>query len=94
MSTANPVANRGPTRPARMGRLPARATAMTPSTGKPMAEMRNPAMALQVFPPAWAPKKGGKIRFPAPKNMEKRVSPTNKRSLPRSLFISLPLPSE
>ena len=35
---------------------------------------------------ASAPKNGGNIRFPAPKNMENRVKPTRSRPFPRSLF--------
>lgn len=57
-------------------RPPDLATATTPRTGNPMAVTAKPAMAIQIFVPADAPKKGGKIRFPAPKNMEKSVRPT------------------
>ena len=54
-----------------------------------MAVTAKPTMAVQVFVPAIAPKKGGKIRFPAPKNMENNVSPTRHKLRFDSLSIDL-----
>ena len=48
-------------------------------------------LATVLAVPAWAAMPGGKIRLPAPKNMEKRVSPTRSRSLPRSFMVTPPL---
>ena len=74
----NTAANFFPTRPASCSKPPALATATTPSTGNPMAVMANPTMAIQVSVPACAPINGGKIRFPAPKNRQNKVSPRKK----------------
>ena len=52
-----------------------------------MAVMENPSMARGVLVPAMAPREGGKIRLPAPKNMENRVRPTSIRFRMDSLFI-------
>ena len=90
-SSVNTAAKTGCTRPAKRRRPSAFATAITPSTGKPIALRIKPAMAGQVFVPACAPRKGGKIRLPAPKNMENNVNPTSSRFFPRSRCISLPL---
>ena len=65
---------------------PERATAATPKTGKPIALTAKPIKASTVLVPACAPKRGGNIRFPAPKNIENKVMPTNKQSRLESLF--------
>ena len=66
------------------------ATAATPMMGRPMALTANPAKAGQRFAPACAPRWGGKIRFPAPKNMEKSVKPRSTSFLPRRSCIKMP----
>ena len=67
--------NPGCTLDARCSSPPDFVTAITPRIGSPTALTANPRNALQVCVPAWAPRKGGNIRFPAPKNMENRVTP-------------------
>ena len=93
----NTRAKAGCTRLPRASSPPERATATTPSTGSPTALRASPSMAGQVWVPAWAAILGGKIRLPAPKNMENRVKPTRSRSLPSSrlsfsLSRSFPFP--
>ena len=83
----NTVANTGCTRPASLSRPPARATAVTPAMGRPTALTARPAKAGQRLVPACAPRCGGKIRFPAPKNMENSVKLTKSRLLPESFCI-------
>ena len=46
-------------------------------------------LATVLAVPAWAAMPGGKIRLPAPKNMENSVRPTKSRFFPLSC-ISLP----
>ena len=53
--------------------VPDRAIVMIEMTGSATPPMRKPIMAGVTFVPADAPMMGGKIRFPAPKNMENRV---------------------
>ena len=55
-----------------------------PGKGGMHTAAQGPSMAGQVWVPAWAAILGGKIRLPAPKNMENRVKPTRSRSLPSS----------
>ena len=74
------------TRLARLSRPPDFATAATPRIGRHTALKINPAMAIQTEVPALKPRNGGKIRFPAPKNIENKVMPTNKQSRLESLF--------
>ena len=81
------AANRFPTRPARTGSPPDRATAMTPRMGSPTALTARPVKAQDTAVPAESPRTGGKMRFPAPKNMENRVMPTKSWSLRDSLRI-------
>lgn len=38
---------------------------------------KKPTMAGTVEDAAWTPSNGGRMRFPAPKNMEKSVAPTS-----------------
>ena len=83
-STVNTGAKSGCTRLASLSRPPALATATTPAMGRPMALTESPAKASHRFAPACAPRCGGKIRLPAPKNMENNVNPTNNRFLPES----------
>ena len=47
---------------------------MMETTGRATPAMRKPMIAGVKFEPADAPIIGGKIRLPAPKNMEKRVN--------------------
>ena len=54
-----------------------RATTTTPSTGSTTAVARKPSMATGVWLPAFCPRKGGKIRFPAPKNRENSIKLTS-----------------
>ena len=49
------------------------ATTMTPSTGNTTAVNKKPAIAVNVCSPAFYPKNGGKIKFPAPKNSENNI---------------------
>ena len=83
----NTMANTGCTRLASLSRPPACATATTPAMGRPTALTARPAKAGQRFTPACAPRCGGKIRFPAPKNMENSVKLTKSRLLPESFCI-------
>jgi hypothetical protein len=48
-----------------------------------MALTAKPTKASQSAVPACAPRKGGKMRLPAPKNIENRVNPTRRSFLPR-----------
>lgn len=59
------------------------ATTATPSTGRITAVIRNPVIAKAVLFPAFCPRNGGKIKFPAPKNNEKSIKLTT------SLFFLL-----
>ena len=68
-------------------RPPDLATAITPNTGKPTAVIRKAPKAIQTLSPADWPKKGGKIKLPAPKNNEKSISPTNNKSFFDNYFI-------
>ena len=54
-----------------------RATTTTPSTGSTTAVARKPSMAGRVWLPAFCPRKGGKMRFPAPKNRENSIKLTS-----------------
>ena len=50
--------------------------AKTEITGSSTPPIKKPVIAGVKAVPAWAPITGGKIRFPAPKNIENRVSDT------------------
>ena len=63
------------------------ATAITPSTGNPTAVIKNPNIVIQVAFPADCPRKGGNIKFPAPKNNEKSIKLTSTKSFFDKLFI-------
>ena len=95
MRMVKSCAKAGCTRPASFSRPPERATAITPRTGSPTALIKNPAAAGIMDVPACTARKGGNIRLPAPKNMEKSVNPTintffpDKRSL-LSIAVLLP----
>ena len=77
MSTVKARENRRPTRRESRSSPSNRATTTTPSTGSTTAVMRKPAMAAGAAEPAFCPRKGGKIRFPAPKNRENSIKLTN-----------------
>ena len=62
------------------------ATVFTPIMGKQTAVMAKPTIAQGISTPAKEPKYGGKIRFPAPKNIEKSVNPNKSRCLKVKLF--------
>jgi len=49
----------------------------------------NPVAAGMVAEPACAPTNGGKIRLPAPKNIEKKVKVITNRWRATSLFITV-----
>ena len=49
--------------------------ASTAAKGRPTPVIRKPIVAQGVFQPAFWPKNTGKIRFPAPKNSAKSMSP-------------------
>ena len=53
--------------------VPDRAIVMIEMTGRATPPIRKPIIAGVKLVPADAPMIGGKIRLPAPKNMEKRV---------------------
>ena len=72
-------ANRFDTRELSAPKPPALATTMTPRIGRPTADTTKPTIAAAVRPPASAPRYGGKMRLPAPKNIEKNVMPTTMR---------------
>ena len=75
-----------PPRPDRSRRsLPDNAIAMIAMTGRATPPMRKPIMAKLKCEPEFAPIIGGKIRFPAPKNIENSVS---------DVAISKPVPCE
>ena len=79
--------NFGWTRLASWSNPPALATATTPAMGRPMALTANPVKAGQKLEPACAPRWGGKIRFPAPKNIENSVKPRSRRCLTGSFCM-------
>lgn len=60
-----------------------------PSTGNPTPAKKNPAIAGMADVPACTPRSGGKMRFPAPKNIEKSVAPTTKLSRAPRLLLSV-----
>ena len=72
------------TRAERCANPPARATTITPRIGRPTAEMVKPTSAGTAAWPLNAPTSGGKMRLPAPKNIEKNVTATTNRCLPVS----------
>ena len=49
---------------------------MIPNTGNNTAVIKKAAIAAAVLLPAFCPKNGGKIKFPAPKNIEKSIKLT------------------
>ena len=55
--------------------------------GSPTALMARPRKAGQKWMPALAPRSGGKIRLPAPKNMENSVKPMSSSFRPDSFCI-------
>ena len=87
MATPRNRANLGETRPASLSKPPAKVTASTPRIGRPTAETMKPMAAGMVAEPACAPTNGGKIRLPAPKNIEKNVKVMTNRWRATSLFI-------
>lgn len=76
MSPMNTEANSGLTRPASSRTPPHTATATMPSTGSPMPAARKPAIAGIAASPACRPSSGGRMRLPAPKNIENSMPPT------------------
>ena len=79
IATPSSEANAGDTRRASSSKPPANVTASTPRIGRPTAETMNPMMAGTVAAPACAPTNGGKMRLPAPKNIEKNVNAMTRR---------------
>ena len=69
----NTTAKRASTLRASLSRPSNFATTMTPRTGRITAVIRKAAMAKGIFSPAFCPRNGGKIRFPAPKNRENSI---------------------
>ena len=63
------------------------ATAAIPKIGNKTAVKQKATIAIEVWFPARLPKNGGNIKFPAPKNIEKSVSPTTKKLLNDISFI-------
>ena len=58
--------------------------------GKKTAVKINPAMAAIKWLPDSMPRKGGKIKFPAPKNKEKSINPENNIFLRLRLKLNPP----
>ena len=56
-------------------------TAISPMTGSPIAVIANPMKAGTKCSPASMARNGGKMRFPAPKNIENMVSGIRMRLL-------------
>ena len=81
------MAKRGFTLLANFSNPPLLATAITPKIGKPTAVIKNAPNAIHTLSPADCPKNGGNIKFPAPKNSEKSISPTNNKSFLDNFFI-------
>ena len=79
----NTIAKRASTLRASLSRPSNFATTMTPRTGRITAVIRKAAMAKGIFSPAFCPRNGGKIRFPAPKNRENSIK------LIRTIFFLL-----
>ena len=75
MRTVNTDANTGWIIEPSFTRLSCFATAATARIGKQTAVMVSPTIARTVLLPACAPRSGGKIRLPAPKNMENSMKP-------------------
>ena len=75
MRTVNTDANTGWIIEPSFTRLSCFATAATARIGKQTAVMVSPTIAGTVLLPACAPRSGGKIRLPAPKNMENSMKP-------------------
>jgi hypothetical protein len=74
--------NLGPKRPAKCSMVPpALAAAIMPIRGMPMPVIKKPRSATLHIEPDKNPIYGGKMRFPAPKNMAKRAIPTQIASL-------------
>ena len=89
IATPRNKANLGETRLASLSKPPAKVTASTPRIGRPTAETMKPMAAGMVAEPACAPTNGGKIRLPAPKNIEKKVKVITNRWRATSLFITI-----
>ena len=66
-----------------------RDTTAIPSTGKPTAVIKKPISAGRLCVPAFCPRKGGKIRLPAPKNIENNVRLSRIRFFLEHFFIKL-----
>ena len=67
--------NRGCTLEARASNPSDFVTAITPNTGRHTALKAKPKNAGTMLLPAILPRNGGKIKFPAPKNIENNVIP-------------------
>ena len=80
----NVIPNAFPPRPERSRRsVPDNAIAIIAMTGRATPPIRKPIIAGLKFDPEFAPMMGGKIKFPAPKNIENKV---------REVAISSPNP--
>ena len=55
--------------------VPNNTTVRTPRKGETMPVVKNPATAASHSSPAFSPINGGKIRFPAPKNIANNAKP-------------------
>ena len=62
-------------RPRSVKEVPKSTTARTPKKGEIIPVVKKPAIAENHSLPDFKPIKGGKIKFPAPKNMAKRAKP-------------------
>ena len=63
------------------------------SKGSPTPVRTNPTIPNKYLSPSIFPSAGGKIKFPAPKNIENRAKPTTIESLVL-FFICIPLSKE
>lgn len=54
---------------------PTKATAIIPSIGRPIHVVKNPSPVMAHLSPEIKPSVGGKIKLPAPKNVENKANP-------------------
>ena len=77
-----------PTRWSTASLLPTRSSANMAASASPMSAMKYALNPASHAGPDSMPRYGGKITFPAPKNMEKRAKPTTMMSRPARFFVS------
>ena len=77
-----------PTRWSTASLLPTRSSANMAASARPMSAMKYALNPASHAGPDSMPRYGGKITFPAPKNMENRAKPTTMISRPARFFVS------